>query len=300
MDKMVDRYPSRLTDGPSIIGRRDPVVHSDPDTRRAGPLSEADLQAYERDGFLALPGYFDRDEVETLRAELDRLWEVHAESDAAHVIRETNSKAVRSIFAVHRDSPVFRRLARDRRLLGIARQLLGGEVYIHQSRINYKPGFAGNGFYWHSDFETWHAEDGMPRMRAVSASIALTENTPNNGPLMLVPGSHHYYVCCVGETPEDNYKTSLQRQSIGVPDNDSLARLVEEGGIEAPVGPPGSLILFECNTMHGSNSNITPLPRSNVFLCYNSVANTLAAPFAAPKPRPDFIAERGFTPLEPV
>ena len=132
----------------------------------------------------------------------------------------------------------------------------------------------------------------MRQMRAVSASIALTENTANNGPLMLVPGSHHYFVACVGATPEEHYKSSLQRQEIGVPDHDSLRWLVEQGGIEAPVGPPGSLVLFECNTMHGSNSNITPLPRSNVFLVYNSVDNALAAPFAAPKPRPDFIASR--------
>ncbi len=43
------------------------------------------------------------------------------------------------------------------------------------------PGFTGSGFYWHSDFETWHAEDGMPSMRAVSCSIALTENFAYNG-----------------------------------------------------------------------------------------------------------------------
>ncbi|MGP3951389.1 hypothetical protein [Streptomyces sp. 7N604] len=24
------------------------------------------------------------------------------------------------------------------------------------------PPFGASGFYWHSDFETWHAEDGLP------------------------------------------------------------------------------------------------------------------------------------------
>src|SRR3546814_3200003 len=58
-----------------------------------------------------------------------------------------------------------RRLAADERLAGVARFLLDDTVYIHQSRLNYKPGFQGKEFYWHSDFETWHVEDGMPRMR---------------------------------------------------------------------------------------------------------------------------------------
>jgi ectoine hydroxylase len=38
--------------------------------------------------------------------------------------------------------------------------------------------------------------------------------------------------------------------------------------------------------------NITPYPRSNIFVVFNSVDNRLAAPFAAPKPRPGYLAAR--------
>ena len=79
------------------------------------------------------------------------------------------------MFRLDRHSRAFRRLACDSRLAGVAEFLLGDQVYLHQSRLNYKPGFAGKEFYWHSDFETWYAEDGMPRMRAVSASVLLTD-----------------------------------------------------------------------------------------------------------------------------
>jgi ectoine hydroxylase len=44
--------------------------------------------------------------------------------------------------------------------------------------------------------------------------------------------------------------------------------------------------------MHGSSSNISPYPRSNVFLVFNSVENRLAEPFSGQKPRPDYIASR--------
>src|SRR3546814_19786785 len=87
-----------------------------------------------------------------------------------------------------------------------------------QSRLNYKPGFVGKEFYWHSDFETWHVEDGMPQMRALSMSILLAPNTVLNGPLMIIPGSHRKYLTCVGETPEDHYRSSLKKQEYGVPD----------------------------------------------------------------------------------
>jgi ectoine hydroxylase len=49
--------------------------------------------------------------------------------------------------------------------------------------------------------------------------------------------------------------------------------------------------------MHGSGSNITPFARSNIFLVFNSVENALVEPFAASRPRPDFVASRDFTPL---
>ncbi|MGH3596647.1 MAG: hypothetical protein ACRDUT_11870, partial [Mycobacterium sp.] len=62
-------------------------------------------------------------------------------------------------------------------------------------------------------------------------------------------------------------------------------------------GPAGSALWFDSNIMHGSNDNITPYPRSNIFLVFNSVDNTCVEPFAAPNRRPEYIASRDFTPL---
>ena len=115
-------------------------------------------------------------------------------------------------------------------------------------------------------------------MRALSCSVLLTDNNASNGPLMLVPGSHRQFVSCVGETPQDHYKQSLKKQEYGVPDPVSLQMLADQGGIETMTGPAGSVIFFDCNTMHGSNSNISPYPRANVFMVYNSVENWLGAP----------------------
>lgn len=132
----------------------------------------------------------------------------------------------------------------------------------------------------------------MPRMRAVSASLMLTDNNEFNGPLMLIPGSHHHFVPCIGETPEQNWKDSLKNQRLGVPDKTALATLADRGGIQAPKGPAGSLLLFECNTLHASNENMSPWPRSNLFFVYNSVDNRLEQPFSAPSPRPEHLGAR--------
>jgi len=290
-----DLYPSRVGGPPQLLPRKDPIVHALSQT--TGPLSASDLKCFERDGFLALDAVLGDAEIRALRAEAERLRETLAGSGAREVITEPEGGAVRSVFAVHRSSSVVARLASDGRLVGAATQVLGSPVYVHQSRINFKPAFRGREFYWHSDFETWHVEDGMPRMRALSISLNLLENNTHNGPLMLVPDSHRYYVACAGRTPERHYERSLRRQEYGVPDPVILEDLVQRGGIVAPVGPPGSVVLFDCNTMHGSNGNITPWPRSNLFLVYNSVENSLEQPFSGQAPRPEHIAGRDFAPL---
>jgi ectoine hydroxylase len=293
---MLDIYPTRCAAEPELLPRQDPVVYRP--WQPEAPLSHERAEHFDREGYLVLEDVFDPAELDALQDETRRLLADPSSLDDETMITEPGGKEVRSIFAIHEQSRLIARLAADERLAGVASFLLDDEVYIHQSRLNYKPGFKGKEFYWHSDFETWHAEDGMPRMRALSMSVLLAENTPNNGPLMVIPGSHRTYVTCVGETPDDHYRQSLKKQEYGVPDELSLAVLAHKHGIVAPTGKPGTVILFDCNTMHGSNGNITPFPRANAFLVYNAMSNRLQAPFRADKPRPDFVAAREFRPVE--
>jgi ectoine hydroxylase len=287
-----DVYRSRTDQESAIILRQDPVIYPGPHAQGECALSEHQLRSYRKNGFIQLRGLLPDAEVAELLDEAGRLAVASGREQRPEAVCEPDSRVVRSVFRVHGLSVIFNRLMRDGRLLDVARQILGGEVYVHQSRLNLKPGFGGKEFYWHSDFETWHVEDGMPRMRAISCVVLLTENNEFNGPLLLVPGSHMHYIACVGQTPPDHYKQSLRKQEYGVPDPASLQSLIERGGLQSTKGPAGSVVFFDCNTMHGSNSNISPFPRANLFCVYNSVENRLAAPLHGLQPRPEFIAAR--------
>lgn len=289
-----DLYPTRLAAARAPMQRPHPTVWG---TAADGPFTQPELDAHERRGYTVIEDAITPHEVATYSAELDRLAADPALADDERVVRERATGAVRSIFAVPSLSQALDALTRDPRILDRARQLLGSEVYLHQTRINFMPGFRGTGFYWHSDFETWHAEDGMPIPRAVSCSIALTDNFPFNGGLMVMPGSHRTFVSSVGATPENNHASSLQAQEVGVPSEDDITALAAEYGIDQFTGKAGSALWFDSNIMHGSGNNITPYPRSNVFMVFNSVENTLVEPYAAPAPRPEHIAHRDFTPL---
>ncbi|QGJ68679.1 Multidrug DMT transporter permease [Planctomycetales bacterium 10988] len=287
-----DPYFSRTGTKWEATPRVDPVVND-----ASGPLSSEEVTQYQQDGFLFAPALFSSDEVDSLLTEAKSMAASWPE-ERPGLIREPNSEIVRSIFRLHKHSDLYKNLFRDERLLGRVTQLLGSEVYLHQSRINYKPALNGKEFFWHSDFETWHVEDGMPRMRAISVSLLLTESHEFNGPLMLIPGSHETYIRCAGETPENHHQQSLRRQEYGVPTKEALELLTEKRDIVAPKGPAGSIVFFECNTMHGSVGNLSPTPRINLFAVYNSVENALVDPFCNQPARPDYLAEREIEPVQ--
>ena len=78
-------------------------------------------------------------------------------------------------------------------------------------------------------------------------------------------------------------------------DEATVTRLVKEGGIVAPTGKAGGMLMFHGNLVHGSAGNITPYPRKIVYLTLNAVSNYIRTPT-----RPEYIAHRDFTPIQTV
>lgn len=295
---MRDNYPTRNHREHSILKRLEPVAWSN--WHKDAPVAQSEYSSWCSNGYLVIDDLFSTWHVDQLAKASRALQEDRSLSVREEAITENGSQELRSLFRPQDFSEEIRAVAHHPRLLAIAEFLLDSPVYLHQSRINFKPAFRGKDFWWHSDFETWHAEDGLPGMRTVSISISLTDNTVHNGPLLLVPGSQRYFVSCPGETPVDHFRSSLREQQLGTPDEICLKTLVTRG-IDAATGLAGTVTIFDCNIMHGSGSNITPWPRSNLFFVYNSVENLPVDPFCGQAPRPAFVAERhDFSPLLPM
>jgi len=297
--EVTDAYPSRQGQPSRIIGRGEPVVFSETPVGKYS-LAGEHLRFYRENGYLLLKGWFTEEATALMQEEFARLLANREIRDLENVICEPGSREIRSLFDLPVLSALYGRLCRSRRVLDAVMQILGGPVYLHQSRINIKPAFWGKSFPWHSDFETWHVEDGFPRMRCLSCSIFLTENNHWNGPLFVIPGSHRHYVSCSGLTPDDHYRESLKNQYYGSPDVKILGKLMDQGAIETCTGGPGDMLIFDGNMMHGSPDNISHLPRTNIFLAYNSCENPPVEPYCGLKRRPAFLASRECTPLVPL
>ncbi len=272
-----DKYPTRLFDNGRFINRSEPVA-----CERSSELSDFSFQVYIKNGYIVLQDFFNKLDIGKL----------HYNSDKANglVTNDTKINAKRSTTGFHDQEP-FKAFASNKNLVGIVKGILGSDVYIHQSRMNYKlPG--ANGWYWHSDFETWHAQDGMPEMRCLTAMIPLTENDACNGPLLVIPGSHKLFYSCRKEkqvSAEENFAD----QKEGVPTEEAIQEFYRVSGkVKAVLCSPGDLVLFDCNIIHGSVQNMAPYPRTNMFIVYNSIENKLVEPFSAEVPRPEEFGAR--------
>ena len=73
--------------------------------------------------------------------------------------------------------------------------------------------------------------------------------------------------------------------------------LTEAHVVDVLTGSAGDVTVFDSNCMHGSGGNITPFPRSNVFIVFNSVENTCTKPFSAGTARPEFLGATDTTPV---
>lgn len=291
-----DLYPSR-TNEEKIFPRVDPTVYSK-ETVGEHSLDENELKYYEKNGFIMFPNMFSKSEVEELRNELKELEKNQDLREKEEFISEPDSEQLRTIFNQHLFSKVYNKLSKDSRILDKVEQILGSDVYIHHGRINIKRAYKGKSFPWHSDFETWHSEDGLPNCRCLSAWVMLTDNTQFNGPLYLLKGSHKQFVSCQGQTPEDNYKKSLKKQEYGVPSLNSIKTISCEDDMVAALGDAGTLVLHDGNIIHGSPDNISISDRTNAFFVFNSVENKPQEPFAAKKSRADFLSLKDFTPVK--
>jgi len=245
-------------------------------------LTQEQLRQFDRDGYLFFPNLFSAPEIKALSDEVPVLFAQRRPEN----VREKGGDAVRTNFAAHMYNPVFARLGRHPRMIEPVKQLFGEDVYMHQFKINGKVAFDGDLWQWHQDYGTWQADDLMPAPRAMNIAIFLNEVNEFNGPLMFIPGSHELGVV---EAQHDTTTTSYPLWTIN---HDTIRKLVERGGLVAPKGPAGSMIMFHSCLVHASTATLSPWDRWNVYLSLCAVSNHIRR-----FKRPGYIAHRDFTPI---
>lgn len=179
-------------------------------------LAAFDAEAFARDGFVVLPGFWSADEVQQASAAFEELLAA-ARSQAAravdgaldhrgsHFVVDTDPFALRRVVWCGAAAPALGAYGADERFVGVAERVLGARPVVQLiQQAHYKLPGDGVDFAWHQDasnrrYGTDRFVDVNGRGSFVQIVVAVDPMTPENGPLQMLPGSHrHGFVADLG------------------------------------------------------------------------------------------------------
>ncbi|GAB5377558.1 MAG: phytanoyl-CoA dioxygenase family protein [Acuticoccus sp.] len=218
-------------------------------------LSEADIAAYERDGYVVIERRLPAETIAALKAELARFHEAArgmSESDDKLDLEDSHTPddpRVRRVKLPHTQSDVVDRLMRSDLILAPARDLLGPDVRLHTSKLNVKSARYGAPVDWHQDFAFYpHTNDDL-----LAVGVMLDDVGEDNGPLMVFPGSHKAPI--YDHHSGGVFAGTMDLAACGLDIADAVKLMA----------PAGSISLHHARIVHGSAPNRSDRDRGVIF-----------------------------------
>src|SRR5688500_17800132 len=99
------------------------------------PLTQAQIDAFNRDGYVFVPGLLDPEETRML---LDTAKRDHGMQDHAVPILDASGRQSKLSLWNHPGDDIYGAISRSERIVNSMEQLLGGEVYHYHSKMMLK------------------------------------------------------------------------------------------------------------------------------------------------------------------
>ncbi len=209
-------------------------------------LTDHQIETYRRDGYLVIPRLIDGAQLAELRSLTDRLIaEARGVSanDALYDLEPSHSATMPRVRrlkpAIFKRHAFFRDLARDPKITSLLAQLIGPAIRLHGGKLNMKSAGYGSPVEWHQDWAFYpHSNDDV-----LATGIYLDDCDEANGPLMVVPGTHHGPV-------HDHHANGRFCGAF-----DPAAAGVDVTKAVPLMGPAGSMTIHHARLVHGSALN---------------------------------------------
>lgn len=225
-------------------------------------LTEAQRKAFFSDGFLILPDYVPPAWLDRLRAAtaemLDRSRSV-TRSDNVFVLEEGHSAddpRLHRVTSPQDQHETFWAFMCDPIMTDLAADVVGPDVKFHHAKLNVKSERGTRGFKFHQDIPAWPHTDYSP----VTIGIYVNGCDQAQGPLTFVRGSH------LG--PLHSQYDDTGAFVLRVPED--VVQAIPDEALVTATGGPGTTVLLNCRTIHGSKENRSGAARPLLLPVYSS------------------------------
>ena len=204
------------------------------------PLTEAQLESYQRDGYVVPDYRLPESTLADIRADHARLVERHGE------FRQYCPNLL--AFDLR-----FLEVARTPEIVEMVGQIIGPDIALWNSSFFAKPAGDGQRTPWHQDGQYWPIRP----LATCSVWIAIDASNTGNGCLRVIPGSHH------GQRLRAHRKIDATNATLN---QELLAEEYDEAQAADIVLAPGQMSLHDIYLLHGSEANTSPQPRRGMTL----------------------------------
>jgi ectoine hydroxylase-related dioxygenase (phytanoyl-CoA dioxygenase family) len=209
-------------------------------------LSQDQLGFYRENGYLLVEDVVSAEQLQTLRRVTYELIERSRDvtlSDEVYDLDEGHSRAQPRLTRIklpHKRHPAFWEAVTASRITAVLQDLLGPDVLLQTSKLNAKAPGGGAAVEWHQDWAFYpHSNDSL-----LALGLMLEDVDLDNGPLMVVPGSHK------GPILSHHNADGVFCGAI-----DPVDPLFERDRAVTLTGRAGSMTVHHVRTLHGSAPN---------------------------------------------
>jgi len=222
-------------------------------------LDAAQVAAFQRDGYVIVPGFFAPEEIGPL-----------AEACAAdpsvggriRAVADSDGFAQEVVGWTDTSDTYLGKVAFLACMIANAEALLGAPCYHWHSKLSMKRPHAPGKWDWHQDYPFWYDEGCLwPDM--LTCTVAVDRTDEENGCMKLVRGSHR-----LGRV---NHTTV--GHAVGM-DPERLALVLAQCEVVPMILAPGDACFFHANVLHASGPNVSDRPRTLLHCSYNTIANS--------------------------
>lgn len=234
------------------------------------PLSRSQIDNFRQEGYLLLKGMVSPE----LRARMVAVTQDHLANAVAPLEYEAEvgyagaptsldaegGRTARRLRSAWQRHEVYREWASNPTLVAMLRQLLDEPVCLtlaHHNCVMTKHPTFGTATGWHRDIRYWSFQ----RNELISVWVALGNETPENGALKFIPGSHLLQLA-----PEQMDELDFLRPEV--PANQVLFAQ----GIAMPL-EPGDVVLFHSGLFHAAGRNDSEQVKASAVFAYHGLSN---------------------------
>ncbi len=224
-------------------------------------LTNEEVQAYHRDGYVIVKGFLKQPEVE-------KLYKIAVNDEAVTTnaidLNDNTGKKTKLTLWYKPGNDAYGLLTKSERMIKNVDKLLDGESAVchFHSKLMQKEPRVGGAWEWHQDYGYWYKNEFLLPDQMISVMVAITDANRSNGCLQVIRGSHKM----------GRVEHGFAGEQVGASDRyvDLALKTMEHVFVELNAG---DALFFHSNLLHRSEANNSENARWSIISCYNRADN---------------------------